>query len=194
MPPEATDLIPFQTLQPRADGWPVIPGVPTDRSSYVEYLPGVYEGNAFLARFLLIFESILGPLDRTIGNLPHYFDPELGPPDLLPWLGGWVGLVLDHRWPEARRRDLVRSAAELYHWRGTRRGLSTFVRLYSGITPEILEATPGEVAANRGRAFSFTLRLRIPRGQTVDREMLQSIIDIEKPAFAACTLDLAQAP
>jgi phage tail-like protein len=180
----------YALLQPE---WTAIPGVPAERSNYMDRLPGVYEGNAFLGRFLLIFESIMGPLDRTVGNLPYYFDPNLAPADFLPWLGGWVGITMDHRWPEARRRDLIRSAAELYHWRGTRRGLSTFVRLYSGITPEITEPTSAEVASDRSRAFRFTLTLRVPAGETVDRAMLQQIIDIEKPAFAACTLDIVSA-
>lgn len=176
-----------------AEGWPAIPGVPEWRSTYLDYLPGIYDGSDFLGRFLLIFESVLGPIDRTVGNLHHYFDPDVAPAEMLPWLGAWVGLVLDRRWPEARRRDLIRGAAELYRWRGTRRGLSTFVRLYSGITPEIVEPTSGEVAADRTRAFGFTLRMRVPAGQTVDRGMLQLIIDIEKPAFAACTLDIVPA-
>ena len=180
-------------LGDRVEDWPIIPGVPTTRSTYMDYLPGVYYENDFLARFLLIFESVLGPIDRTVGNLSHYFNPDLSPADFLPWLGGWVGIVMDHRWPEGRRRDLIRSAAELYHWRGTRRGLTTFVRLYCGTAPEIIEPTPAEVAADRNRAFRFTLRLRLPAGETVDRAMLQEIIDIEKPAFAACTLEIVEA-
>jgi phage tail-like protein len=167
-----------------------IPGVPNYRSTYLDYLPGMFTDNEFLGRFLLIFESILSPLDRTVGNLGHYFDADLAPADVLPWLGGWVGLVLDDRWPEGRRRDLIRSAAELYAWRGTRRGLSTFVRLYTGITPEIVEPTSAEVAADRNQAYTFTLRLRQAAGQPIDRAMLQTIIDIEKPAFAACSLDI----
>ena len=102
----------------------LIPGVPSDRSSYLNYLPGIYRESHFLGRFLLIFESILGPIERTVDNLPYYFDPELTPPECVAWLGSWLGLVLDERWPEERRRGLIGSAVELYQWRGTRRGLS----------------------------------------------------------------------
>lgn len=171
----------------------LIPGVPSDRSSYLNYLPGIYRESHFLGRFLLIFESILGPIERTVDNLPYYFDPELTPSECVAWLGSWLGLVLDERWPEERRRGLIGSAVELYQWRGTRRGLSEFVRLYTGIAPEIIEPTLGEVSGAPDRAFRFTLRLRLPQGVELDRDLLESIIDMEKPAFAACSLELVPA-
>ena len=174
-------------------GYRPIPGVSADRSGYLDYLPAIYRDNEFLGRFLLIFESILGPIERTVGNLAHYFDPELTPPECVAWLGSWLGLVLDERWPEDRRRGLISSAVELFQWRGTRRGLSEFVRLYSGVTPEIVELSLSEVSAAPNHAFRFTLRLRVPPGVELDRALMTSIIDLEKPAFAACTLELVPA-
>jgi phage tail-like protein len=170
-----------------------IPGVPAHRSNYLDFLPGIYRESQFLGRFLLIFESILGPIERTVDNISHYFDPALTPPECVAWLGSWLGLVLDERWPEERRRGLISAAVELYQWRGTRRGLSEFVRLYSGITPEIVELSLSEVSAAPNRAFRFTLRLHLPPGVELDRELLESIIDLEKPAFAACALELVPA-
>lgn len=188
-PPERTG---FGELAPLG-AYPVIPGVPLDRSSYLDYLPGIYRESPFLGRFLLIFESILGPIERTVDNISYYFDPELTPPECVAWLGSWLGLVLDERWPEERRRGLIGAAVELYQWRGTRRGLSEFVRLYSGIAPEIVELSLSEASAAPNRAFRFTLRLRVPPGVELDRALLESIIDLEKPAFAACTLELVAA-
>lgn len=167
-----------------------IPGVPSERSNYLDYLPGVYRESQFLGRFLLVFESILGPIERTVDNISHYLDPALTPPECVAWLGSWLGLVLDERWPEGRRRELISSAVELYQWRGTRRGLSEFVRLYTGITPEIVELSLGELSGAPDRAFRFTLRLQVPPGVEIDRTLLESIIDLEKPAFAACVLEL----
>ena len=185
-PPQRTD---FRGPAP-FEGDRLIPGVPRYRSTYLDYLPGIYRDSDFLGRFLLIFESVLGPIERTVGNVSHYFDPELTPPDFVAWLGSWLGLVLDERWPEARRRALIHSAVELYQWRGTRRGLSELVRLYTGLTPEILEPTLSEVSANRNRAFRFTIRLRVPPGTDLDRSLLESIIELEKPGFAACALEI----
>lgn len=170
-----------------------VPGLPTDRSSYLKHLPAIYSTDDFIGRFLLIFESILSPLDRTVDNLHHYFDARLTPPDFLPWLASWLGLVLDERWPEAQRRELIRSAVDLYEWRGTRRGLAEFIRLYTGCPAEIVEHGPNGKAAsgaNPEDAFRFTVRIVTPNPASVDRAMVQSIIDVEKPAHAGYTLEV----
>ncbi|MGH2632688.1 MAG: phage tail protein I [Tepidiformaceae bacterium] len=168
------------------------PGVPYDGSTYMQYLPGIYSGNRFLARFLLIFEAILAPIDRTVENISSVFDPDVAPADVLPWLGSWLGLAFDEGWPEERRRELIRNAAMLYHWRGTKRGMSEFVRIYTGVTPEIVEPTLSQLSNSRDLAFRFTVRLTVPRGTPIDRSLLQRIIDAEKPAFAAGTLEVVE--
>jgi len=173
------------------DGQP--PGVPTGRSSYLKYLPAIYSNDDFLGRFLLIFETILSPIDRTIDNLHYYFDAGMAPADVLPWLASWLGLVLDERWPEAQRRALLRAAVELYQWRGTRRGLSDFLQLYTGHTPEIIEPGIGRVVVNEDEVFRFIVRLRVPDPAAIDRSVVEAIIDAEKPAHAGYALEILQA-
>jgi phage tail-like protein len=107
-------------------------------------------------------------------------------------LGSWLGIVVDARVPEERRRELVRQAPELYRWRGTKRGLAHYLRLYTGFEPEIIEPTLSEIASNRNQAFRFTVRVTVPHGQELQRSFVESIIDAEKPAFAACTLEIIQ--
>lgn len=172
---------------------PAPPGVPATRSTYLDYLPGLYQESDFLGRFLLIFEHILSPVDRTIGNISHFFDPDVTPHEMLPWLGSWLGVVLDARVPEDRRRELITAAPELYRWRGTKRGLREYLRLYTGIEPEISEPGLSEIASNRNLAFRFTVRVRVPAGSNVQRSFIESIIDAEKPAFAACDLEIVPA-
>lgn len=171
---------------------PAPAGVPATRSTYLDYLPGLYQESEFLGRFLLIFEHILSPIDRTIGNVSHFFDPDLAPAEMLPWLASWLGVVLDVRVPEERRRDLVRAAPELYRWRGTKRGLREYLRLYTGIEPEITEPSLSEIASTRQLAFRFTVRMALPAGSPVEQSYIESIIDAEKPAFAACTLEVVR--
>lgn len=161
-------------------------------SSYLRYLPGIYQNDPFVGRFLLIFEAILDPLDRQVANLHHYFDAEIAPADLLPWIGGWLGLVMDERWPEKRRRELIASAASLYSWRGTARGLAEMLKLYTGIEPEIEQPSATDVSRDTGLAYTFTVRMTIPRGADVDASMIRAIIDQEKPAFAMANVELTE--
>lgn len=166
------------------------------KSSYLRYLPGFYEEDDFLARFLLIFEQILAPIERTISNIPYYLDPRLTPEALLPWLASWVDLVLDERWPLEKRRLLVRRAADLYRWRGTARGLKAYLQIYAGVEPLVIENTSGmalspdarlgvntQVDDLRDHCFVVTLPLADP--EALDMEIVHTIIRSMKPAHTA---------
>jgi phage tail-like protein len=138
----------------------------------------------------LIFEHIFSPIQRTVGNIPNYFDPAHVPNDLIAWLGSWVGLTLEPSWPEARRRALIANAVPLYRYRGTPRGMREFLRLYTGCSPEITEPTLSQVSADRSLAFRFSVILRVPDPAEIDRALVEQIIELEKPAFAAYTLEI----
>ncbi len=167
------------------------------RSKYLDYLPGIYRDNDFLGRFLLIFQNILDPIERTVDNLHCYFDPRMTPPEFLPWLASWVDLVLDPTWPEERRRELVASAAELFRWRGTRKGLSEYLRIYTGKTPEIIEFIEGmrlgpearlgmgTRLGSSGGGYHFTVTIE---SEGLDIEKIKAIIESQKPAHVLYTL------
>ena len=89
--------------------------------NFLDYLPSIYRDDAFLARFLRIFEDVVAPVELTLENVHHYFDPRMTPETLLPWLATWVDLSLDENWPIEKRRELIRAGVELYQWRGGRR-------------------------------------------------------------------------
>lgn len=170
---------------------------PDLRSRYLDYLPGIYRENEFLGRFLLIFQSVLDPIERTVENIPYHFDPRLTPPEFLPWLASWVDLVLDPTWPEDRRRELVRAAAELYRWRGTRKGLSEYLRIYTGKAPEITEFIEGfqldaetrlgtgTRLGSSGGGYHFTVTIE---SEGLDIEKTKAIIEAQKPAHTLYAL------
>jgi phage tail-like protein len=165
-------------------------GVPKTRSSYLDHLPGIYQEDDFLGRFLLIFEHIFSPVEQTSGSTWTYFDAGLTPEDFLPWLGSWIGMLVDARMPAENKREVIRAAPELYRWRGTKRGLRAFLKLFTGIEPEITEPTLAEIAANRNLAYRFTVRMVVPRGQELSRAYVETLVEAEKPAFAACAIEI----
>lgn len=93
----------------------------------------------FLQRFLGPAEGMLHELDERAARRGVLVDPARAPEDLLPWLASFAGLVLDARWPERSRRDLVASAYQLYRLRGTREALVRILALYLGFRPGIVE-------------------------------------------------------
>jgi phage tail-like protein len=155
-----------------------------DGTRLLRYLPSIYADDEFLRGFLAVFESLWAPLERQMDQLHLYFDPHLTPSDLLPWLGGWLDLVLDENWPESRRRLLISRASHLYERRGTAAALREYLGIYLGVEPEILEE--GE----NGRPFHFTVLVRIDYPGTVDQDRVRRIIQEAKPAHTTYTLRL----
>jgi len=161
-------------------GWSLPP-----RSSYLQHLPSFFSQDSLMDRFLLIFESILAPIEQIADHLPLILDPRTQPADTLPWFAAWLDLTLNENWPEAHRRDLIRSASELYRWRGTRHGLSRYLEIYAAVTPVIEDVLE--------RPHTFRVTLRVPSEQQVDEELVHQIIQNEKPAQTAYELVIEHA-
>ncbi|MEA2526858.1 MAG: hypothetical protein QOF73_4085 [Thermomicrobiales bacterium] len=195
---------------PSADGY--VPLWMEERSRLLSYLPGIFadgEEASFLGRYLLIFETILDSIDWTVGQLPAYFAADAAPEEFLPWLASWVGLVLDEGWPVERRRAVLANAMELHRWRGTVRGLSEHLLLYTGVKPEIVERGSGlklgrdsrlghQTVLGRGdRSNHFSVILRVPDPAVFDRNRLRTVIEAQRPAhttYALFVLPLEDGP
>lgn len=189
-------------------------------SHYLEYLPGIYRDNKFMWQFLHIddaeqnlkiidigqylniFEDIMRPLENTIDNLSLYFDPMMTPESFIPWLASWLDLIPDPSWTVKKRRELIKSAAMIHRLRGTKRGLSEYLRIYTGSVPEISEAVQGmkldsdtrlginTILGSPGSANSFTVTLEIDGNNEVDIDTVRAIIDSQKPAHTVYTLQI----
>jgi phage tail-like protein len=169
MPPE------FQELD-------AVFGVPDDRSRYLDFLPPIYEEQPFLGQFLLAFEGILAPIEQTVDNFDIYLDANTTPKDFLDRLAYWLGLSLDEKWPEEKRRAVVSEAAELFRRRGTRWSLIRHLEIYAGLTPEVEESTD--------RPHHFKVTLRVPKKWEGDRETVERIIQVNKPAHTTFDLEI----
>ncbi|HWE62588.1 MAG TPA: phage tail protein [Chloroflexota bacterium] len=170
-------------------------------SRYLRYLPGLYHQDPFLSRFLLIFESVLEPIERLVGNLPLYTEPAFAPREFLPWLAHWVAVSLDSTWPIERQRALLARAVEIYRWRGTRRGLALHIGAYTGVRPLIQEERDGFVlGGDSGLGWTtrllrttpapmhFVVTVPAPHPEALSEEVLRAIIEEDKPAHT--TYDL----
>lgn len=109
------------------------------RFSYVDqYLPQLYRetlyapdadmpGDAteadFLSRMVTNFEGVLTRIEDRVAQSYLLTDPMKVPADNLSWLASWIGFDLNQSFPETVQRCFVQSAAELYRWHGSLRGL-----------------------------------------------------------------------
>lgn len=114
------------------------------RITSLRYLPAVFASEPvsadFTARFLALYDTPMRSIERIVDTLPRWFDPMSTPAtpvggtgiDFLSWLASWIGLSLQRDWSEARRRDYVRRASQLYGQRGTPHGLRNMLLLFLG--------------------------------------------------------------
>jgi len=158
-------------------------------------LPGLYADDSFAQRLCLGLDELLAPVLATLDCLPAYLDPGTAPSDLLDWLADWVGIAIPPDAPDARRRELVAAAAQLYAWRGTRTAISTIVELTTGCTPEIVESggtgwsqdPDGPLPGRPEPGLVVRLRTADPR---VDERRLAALIAPFAPAHVPWRLEL----
>jgi phage tail-like protein len=94
---------------------------------------------AYLQRFLAPAEGLLHDLDSRAALRAVLLDPRATPAERLAWLGSFLGLVLDERWAEDARRELVASAFDLFRIRGTQGCLERLLRLYLQVPVAVVE-------------------------------------------------------
>ena len=177
---------------------------------YVRHLPALYQSDEFMGRFLMLFESFWEPVEQQINQLHYYFDPRLTPPEALPWLAQWVDLDLDERLSLAQRRELLSTAAAHYRRRGSRQGLIDILKIYTGVTPTVIEHTarnfrlgpatlmgPNIALGTSNQPHAFTVVLRLPPLTAQARQGLErrlaAVIETEKPAHTLYTLRIETA-
>jgi hypothetical protein len=173
-------------------------------------LPDVFQRTAYpgtpIAGLLLLMEVLHAPSEEVLSRLDAIFDPRRTFADNVPYLASWVDL--DRLFREnprrtlratppfpaistgvGRLRELTAAAAYLSKWRGTAKGLLSFLQIATGLTGfEVLEQVPGP----NGQPIPFHIVVRAPVEAAVHRSLIERIIEIEKPAYVTCKLEFAQ--
>lgn len=158
-----------------------LPGIPIERSNWMQYLPEVFDEHEFMGRFLLIFESLLAPVIWTIDNFDMYLSPEVAPEEWLQWMSSWFDVLVLPDLPKENQRHIVQQIGWLFLRRGTPSGLQRLLELYFGVTPEIIEDAD----------CHFTVRIALSESNiTLGKDVLDRLINSQRPAFASYTLEI----
>jgi len=163
-------------------------------------LPGLYHDDDLAQRFTSALDVLLAPVLATLDSSDAYVDPRLAPLDFVEWLAEWVGVELDASWPEERQRTLVARAADLYSWRGTVRGVTEAVAIYTGVEPEISETggtawtgTPPPAGQLPGSPSGLLLvRVRVAPDEPIDAGRLDRLVAAAKPAHIAHRVEIIE--
>jgi phage tail-like protein len=186
------------------------------KGGYLRYLPAVFERDDLMGRFLMLFESFWGPIDRQVADIWDYFDPDLMPMAMLYWLAERLDIAIQRDWPEAVQRRVVKSAVSLYRVRGTRAGLERLLETYSGGQVEIVERSANNFRLGTGarlgqgvalgslnQPHTFAVKVhfepdtvsdpaQLERVRALREQRVRAIIDAEKPAHVTYTLEVVE--
>jgi phage tail-like protein len=166
--------------------------------SLADGMPSLLLGSDLAESLIESFDVLLAPVFAAIDNFDCYLDPALTPQDFLPWLAGWVGVLINERWSEERQRGFAARAVELYLWRGTARGIATAVEVYAGVRPEIEESGATGWGRQPGGEIpgedTPRLVVRLPASDAVevDEDSLSRIVADAKPAHVPHTVELVR--
>jgi phage tail-like protein len=177
------------------------------RSAEIErLLPSVFERTlreqSPLRALVRVMEALHEPSERILANLDATFDPRRAPEVFVPFLARWVDLerLLIEPGDGARARpvrptistglgrlrELIAAAASLSKWRGTRRGLLSFLRAATGANAEDFQIR--ENVDRHGASRLFHIVVYAPAALEAHQALLRRIIDLEKPAYVTSEL------
>ncbi len=116
-----------------------------DKDYLLDWLPEVFRDTS-AENLLNIMAEMFGDIHSQIGQLPDsvapqsaFFDPPVGEEgptaeqqDYLEWFSSWVNLLLSEEWEQDQKRDILAKILPLYKKRGTREGLTQYLKIYAG--------------------------------------------------------------
>jgi phage tail-like protein len=97
-----------------------------------EQLPRVMAADPVLRDFVTAFEQVHDTVRERVDAVEHQVDTGLASPEMLQYLGSWLGLELEPTDPAEYRRSMVREVGKLLGWRGTKFGMEALLEAATG--------------------------------------------------------------
>lgn len=177
------------------------------RSSAIRtLLPEVYRRvdrpHSPLRAILDVMETLHEPAEQVLDDLDRVFSQQRCADAFLPMLAHWTNL--DQLFPEplkgerspwlpralptepGRLRNLIARAAALSRRRGTVEGMTEFLSIATGIDGFAVKSVTRE---GRRNPIPFHIRVQAPATAAPQRELIERIIEHEKPAYVTYEID-----
>lgn len=141
--------------------------------------------------------------EETLADLDRFFAPIRTDESFVPFLAQWVDLDWVYRingtnsGPDRAListdnvRELISLAWYLSKWRGSAKGLILFLETATGIDGFSVNDTPSD---EDGRIIPFHMEITVPGSAASKRNLIERIIDNEKPAYVTYTLVITDGP
>jgi phage tail-like protein len=151
-------------------------------------LPRAMTGNLLVQAFVDAAEHTGDSVRVQLDGLEYQLDPDLASPQMLTYLGGWLGFPLDPLDDPAFHRPLLRAVGRLLMRRGTKAAVRELLTQLTGGTVSIEDGGgvfgPGQQVPEENP----TVRVELSRIGPISPERLAAIIERELPIGAGLEL------
>lgn len=159
-------------------------------------LPGMLREDPFAQQLCAGLDEVLAPVLLSMDAFPAYLDLATTPPDMLPWLGRWLGMEVDPDEDLDLQRKLLASASELHAARGTRRGIELALEAALGVDVHVSESGASAWSAQPDAALpgepgpTIIVTVDSTEDDPIDRERLDALVSQLKPAHVLHQLQI----
>jgi phage tail-like protein len=105
----------------------------------VDNLPRAMAQDPVIRDFVLAFQEVADTVRERIDSVEHQMDTGLASPEMLQFLGSWLGVELEPTDPAEYRRSMVREVGRLLGWRGTRYGVEALLEAATGARVTVVD-------------------------------------------------------
>lgn len=159
----------------------------------VAQLPQVMARDPLLARFVTGCQEVADTLRAQIDDVEHEMDVDLASPEMLAYLGSWLGVTLvgdPDPAAQAAQRRLVRAVGQILTHRGTAQGLEVLLAALTGARALVQDPggiyLPGEAIP----ASDGTIQIKLAAAGAVTVAQLHAAIRAEIPVGAGYSLSI----
>ncbi len=159
-------------------------------------LPGMLREDPFTQQLCAGLDEVLAPVLMSLDGFASYLDLGTTPADMLPWLGGWLGMEVDPGEDLDLQRALLASAGELHAIRGTRRGIELALEAALGVNVRVTESGGSAWSLQPDAEMPGTPQPRIvvtvdsTEDDPIDEERLDALVQQIKPVHVAHRLQI----
>jgi phage tail-like protein len=164
-------------------------------------LPMGMMADDFFRRFVTIFQQVGTTLLEDVDTIEHLPDLTVAPPEMVRWLGAWIGTEVTPDKSPDQARLIVQTAAQTLAWRGTRWGLVSFLELLGcgavqveengGVSVSADVAVAGATRAAPSVAVVPSMTIHVEtRGKLSEGEFLALVLE-EVPAHVHTQVHVA---
>lgn len=159
-------------------------------------LPAMLREDPFAQQLCAGLDEVLAPVLMSIDAFSAYLDLATTPPDMLPWLGRWLGMEVDPDEDLDLQRALLASAGQLHAIRGTRRGIELALEAALGVDVQVTETGATTWSAQPGAALpgspqpSIVVTVDSTDDDPIDAERLDALVSQIKPAHVLHRLQI----